>query len=117
MNDLLQELRRLQKEQAAVIERIAALSLEGTAAVKTEAEGRAKGKQQDDKARDLALGDRVRITNKVKIPGRATNPNDTIGVIEHITRTRVRIQTDGGTVITRAPSNVSFEHAERRTKH
>ena len=56
------------------------------------------------------IGERVRITNIVKNPfGRPATDRDRVGTVTKITKKRVFLITDSGTVTNRSPSNLQHE--------
>jgi hypothetical protein len=95
-----------------LIERLAELCLEQSQIVQLLKQRRKEVAAPDTVSSDreapkFSVGDRVRVTNSVRIFGRSTTPKDKVGVIERITKSRIHIRTDSSYVIQRAPINVA----------
>jgi hypothetical protein len=93
IEDLIQQLQELQLQQAALLTRLARASL-----VKTDAQRRSNNVPPDE-ARELVIGDRIRILN----PGIFQTDR---GVVIKIGLSRITIQTKSGAKIVQAQKNI-----------
>jgi len=94
IDELLERLRRVRIQEEDLIERIVA------------ARARETETTSGTQARSFKIGDRVKITNRIKYFGRAQNAGDENGTVTKITAKRVHILTDNGILTNRDPKNL-----------
>ena len=106
LEDLVQQLKELRLAEEQVIERIDRI----VASTVPSTRQRVTAIRTSAGPAVFIVGQRVRIKNKVTVIGRPSQAGDNVGTILKITEKRVKVFTDTGLIITRAPTNLQYPH-------
>ena len=97
VDELIQQLEHIRLQETRIIQRLVRARANETRANETRAQ---------EEEQSFRIGDKVLITNKVKVQGRAVTIEDRRGIVTNITSKRIYFRTESGYNTWRARTNL-----------